>query len=57
MIFKFGRKGAGNAAGNDEEVEVELVRFQGATNGVPLDVEANQKLVRIAFEPIKELLT
>ena len=57
MIFKFGRKGAGNAAGNDEEVEVELIRFQGATNGVPLDVEANQKLVRIAFEPIKELFT
>ena len=57
MIFKFGRKGAGNAAGNDEEVEVELIRFKGATNGVSLDVEANQKLVRIAFEPIKELFT
>jgi len=57
VIFKFGKKGAGKAGGTDEEVEVELVRFQGATNGVPLDVEANQKLVRIAFEPIKELFT
>ena len=57
MIFKFGKKGAGKSGGQEEEVEVELVRFQGATNGVPLDVEANQKLVRIAFDPVKELFT
>ena len=57
MIFKFGKKGAGKSGRQEEEVEVELVRFQGATNGVSLDVEANQKLVRIAFDPIKELFT
>ena len=57
MIFKFGRKGGAGAARSDDDVEVELIRFQGATNGVPLDVEANQKLVRVAFEPVKELFT
>ena len=56
MIFKFGKKGGSGGRGQDEE-EVELIRFQGASNGVPLDVEANQKLVRIAFDPVKELFT
>jgi type IV pilus assembly protein PilB len=55
VIFKFGRKGGGRE--QDDELEVELIRFQGASNGVPLDVEANQKLVRIAFDPVKELFT
>ncbi len=55
MIFKFGRKGGNQPAA--EEVEVELIRFQGATNGVSFDMQAHEKLVRIAFEPIKELLT
>ncbi len=57
MIFKFGKKGKNKGGGSDEDIEVELIRFQGATNSVPFDVEANQKLVRAAFEPIKELFT
>jgi type IV pilus assembly protein PilB len=58
VIFKFGKKGgSGGRRRQDDEVEVELIRFQGASNGVPLDVEANQKLVRIAFDPVKELFT
>jgi type II secretory ATPase GspE/PulE/Tfp pilus assembly ATPase PilB-like protein len=56
VIFKFGTKGGSGGRGQDEE-EGELIRFQGASNGVPLDVEANQKLVRIAFDPVKELFT
>ncbi len=57
MIFKFGKKGKNKDGGSDDDLEVELIRFQGATNSVPFDVEANQKLVRAAFEPIKELFT
>lgn len=56
MIFKFGKKKGGRGSSGDE-VEIELIRFQGATNGVPFDVEANQKLVRVAFDPVKELFT
>ncbi len=54
MIFKFGKKKQAEAL---EEAEVELIRFQGALNEVPPDMKANAKLVNIALEPLKELLT
>ena len=52
MIFKFGKKGKKASQGQGDDVEVELIRFQ-----TEFDVKANEKLVRAAFEPLKELLT
>jgi len=52
VIFKFGKKGKKGSDGQGDDVEVELIRFQGE-----FDVKANEKLVRVAFEPLKELLT
>jgi type IV pilus assembly protein PilB len=54
VIFKFGKKKQAEIL---EEAEVELIRFQGALNGVPPEMEANAKLVKIALEPLKELFT
>ena len=52
MIFKFGKKGKKGSDGQGDDAEVELIRFQSE-----FDVKANEKLVRVAIEPLKELLT
>ena len=52
MIFSFGKKGKKASGGQGDDVEVELIRFQ-----TEFDVKANEKLVRVAIEPLKELLT
>lgn len=36
---------------------VEMVRFQGALNGVAPDMESNTKLARVALQPAKEMIT
>ena len=52
MIFKFGKKSKKGSDGQGDDAEVELIRFQSE-----FDVKANEKLVRVAIEPLKELLT
>ena len=41
----------------EDPFAVELVRFQGALNGVAPDMESNTKLARAALQPAKEMIT
>lgn len=63
MVFGFGKK-KGNTNdtvdddGDDEDDEdVELVNFQGAVNGKPVDMAANARLAQAALVPTKEMIT
>ncbi|MBM4077031.1 MAG: secretion system protein E, partial [Planctomycetes bacterium] len=42
---------------DDDEEEKNLVNFQGAVNGKPVDMNANARLAQAALEPTKELIT
>jgi type II secretory ATPase GspE/PulE/Tfp pilus assembly ATPase PilB-like protein len=59
MIFGFGKKRAveDDDDDDDEEEEVDLVNFQGATNGKSADLAANARLVQAALLPTREMVT
>ncbi|MEI8379070.1 MAG: ATPase, T2SS/T4P/T4SS family [Planctomycetota bacterium] len=60
MIFGFGKKrdaDDGDDDDEDEEEEVDLVNFQGATNGKSADLAANARLVQAALLPTREMVT
>lgn len=56
MIFGlFGNKGGDDEDEDDEDIE--LVAFQGATNGKEVDLSANARLAQAGLIPAKELVT
>lgn len=59
MIFGFGKKRDvdDDDEDEDEEEEVDLVNFQGATNGKSADLAANARLVQAALLPTREMVT
>lgn len=59
MIFGFGKKRDDDDDDDDEdeEEEVDLVNFQGATNGKSADLAANARLVQAALLPAREMVT
>lgn len=57
MVFGFFGKKGNDAPADDEEEEVELVSFKGATNGNPVDMKAHAKLLQVALEPAREMVT
>ena len=64
MVFGFGKKKdntSSNHADDDDDVDdgedVELVNFQGAVNGKPVDMAANSRLAQAALVPTKEMIT
>ena len=64
MVFGFGKKkdnNTSNRADKDDEIDdgedVELVNFQGAVNGKPVDMAANSRLAQAALVPTKEMIT
>lgn len=57
MIFGlFGGKGGDDDEDEDDE-DIELVAFQGATNGKEVDLSANARLAQAGLIPSKELVT
>ena len=62
MAFGFGKKRDDDDdeeedEEDEEEEEVDLVNFQGALNGKPVDMAANARLVQAALRPTKNLIT
>ena len=59
MIFGFGKRRDDDDDDDDEdeEEEVDLVNFQGATNGKSADLAANARLVQAALLPAREMVT
>ena len=56
MVFGFGKKGPPQPSDDDNE-EVELVLFQGATNGTEANLSANARLVQAGLVRSKELVS
>ena len=63
-MFGFGKKkGTTNQASEDRDdddedgEDVELVNFQGAVNGKPVDMASNSRLSQAALTPAKEMIT
>ncbi len=54
MIFGFGRK---RAEPSSEEIEIESILFQGALNGVEVDLQANARLAQAGLVPAKTLIS
>lgn len=60
MIFGFGKRrddDDDDDEDEDEEEDVDLVNFQGATNGKSADLAANARLVQAALLPAREMVT
>ena len=67
MAFGFGKKNKGKPAkksqrevaevDDEDEEEVDLVMFQGATNGEEANLAANGKLMQVGLVPAKHLIT
>jgi type II secretory ATPase GspE/PulE/Tfp pilus assembly ATPase PilB-like protein len=54
MIFGFGKK---DEEPDSEELEIETVLFQGAANGVEVDLSQNARLAQVGLVPAKELVS
>lgn len=57
MIFGRRRVKEDDDDDEDEEEEIELVSFQGALNGNPVDLAGNARLAQAGLMPAKELVT
>ncbi len=55
MVFRFGKSRA--AEPSSEEIEIESILFQGASNGKPVDLKANARLAQAGLIPAKELIS
>ena len=53
----FGNKGGGGDSDDEDDEDIELVTFQGATNGKSADMVANARLAQAGLVPTKELVT
>lgn len=56
MVFGFGKKGP-PVPDDDEDEQIELVLFQGATNGKDANLSANARLVQAGLVRTKELIS
>ena len=58
MIFGFfGKKNDKDSPADDEEEEIDPIRFLGAINGKDANLNANVRLVDAGLVPAKDLLT
>jgi len=59
MVFGFGKKRVEENDNDDEDEgeERDMVNFQGAVNGKPVDLAANSRLSQSALMPTKEMIT
>jgi type IV pilus assembly protein PilB len=57
VIFGFGKKSGGDESDEDQELDYELVTFQGALNGKEVDLKANARLAQAGLVPAKEMVS
>lgn len=57
MVFGFGKGKKGPPQPDDEDEQVELVLFQGATNGKDANLSANARLVQAGLMRTKEMMS
>ncbi len=55
MVFGFGKSRA--VEPSSEEIEIESILFQGASNGNPVDLKAHGRLTQAGLIPAKELIS